>query len=68
MNNQVRLRLKASIDQKSELLVLEQIQKLFELKSITIRNADKEFSGVEMTSVKTLVLVTYYLDTLKLKG
>jgi hypothetical protein len=68
MNNQVRLRLKASIDQKSELLVLKQIQKLFELKSITIRNADKEFYGVEITCVKTLALVTYYLDTFKLKG
>lgn len=68
MTNKMRLRLKASIDQKGEFPVLDQIKNLFAVKEVTIRDEEKQYYRVEVTSAETLALVIRYLDVFKLKG
>lgn len=63
-----RLRLKASIDQKLEYDVIEQLAKLFSVKNVTVRNAAQSYYRIEMTSKEQLTIVIQYLETFKLQS
>lgn len=71
MRNKVRLRLKATFDQKAEFAVLDRIRALFLVKSVTTRPSRSGMVNhnqrVEITSAATLILLVQYLEVFKLK-
>jgi hypothetical protein len=66
--NGFRLRLKASIDQQFEYPVLQQIASLLQSPNVIVRNKEKSYFRVEVTSKISLALVVNYLDEFKLQG
>lgn len=61
-NRRFRLRLKAYVDQKNEFDVLQQIQSLFGLASVTIRNAEKNTYRVECSTKQSLEKILVYFE------
>nr|ALO21629.1 putative LAGLIDADG homing endonuclease [Stephanosphaera pluvialis] len=68
MQQGVRIRLKFSVNQKNELPVLKQIKTLFQVKNVTIQNAEKQYYCVETSTVKSFTLILEYFSKYKLKG
>ena len=64
----LRLRLNAYVDQQYEKDVMEQIQKLFEIPSVTVRDAEKQHFRVEASTKKTLANILNYFENYTLQG
>nr|YP_007890175.1 putative site-specific DNA endonuclease [Pleodorina starrii]AFY64416.1 putative site-specific DNA endonuclease [Pleodorina starrii] len=64
----LRLRLNAYVDQQYEKDVMEQIQKLFSITSLTVRNAEKKHFRVEAQTKKTIENILNYFDHYPLRG
>lgn len=57
----LRLRITAYVDQKFEYEVMDRIRQLFDVKSVTVRNAEKQFYRIEVTKKKSLdILIKYF--------
>uniref|UniRef100_A0AB39U3V0 Photosystem I P700 apoprotein A1 n=1 Tax=Borodinellopsis insignis TaxID=3229915 RepID=A0AB39U3V0_9CHLO len=68
LNNNKRLYVFGTIDQKNEFEVMQQISKLLNVTNVTIRNAVKEYHRVEIRNKESLLIYTNYLDKYKLRG
>lgn len=63
-----RLRLKAYLDQKDEWDVLQHIAELFEVKSVFVRNAEKQTYRVDCSTQKSLANILLYFSKHKLRS
>ena len=63
-----RLRLKAYVDQKNELDVLQQIAFLFDVRQVTTRSREKQTYRVECSTKKTLRNILVYLEEYSLRS
>ena len=64
----LRLRLSAYIDQQYERDVMEQIQKLLSITSLTVRNVEKQHFRVEASTKKTLRNILDYFENYSLRS
>ena len=64
----LRLRLNAYVDQKGEHDVMTQIQTLFGITSLTIRNPEKQYFRVEASTKKPLENILKYFNVYPLKS
>jgi hypothetical protein len=64
----LRLRLNAYVDQQDEKDVMEQIQKLFEISSVIVRDAEKQHFRVEASTKKTLANILNYFENYTLQS
>jgi hypothetical protein len=64
----LRLRLNAYLDQQYEKDIMEQIQKLFEIPYLTVRNVEKQHFRVEASTKKTLKNILNYFEKYSLRG
>lgn len=62
-----RLYIKTYVDQQYELETLKQIAKLFKVASVTVRNEEKEYYRVDISSKLSLEIAMLYFNTYKLK-
>jgi hypothetical protein len=67
-SNYTRLYLKGYVDQKSELEVMQQISTLLYVRNVTIRNAEKQYHRVEVTTQINIPILLNYLEKYKLKS
>lgn len=63
-----RLRLKAYVDQKNEYDVLQQIQLLFSVASVSTRNAEKKLYRVDCNTKKSLKNILIYFEKHNLRS
>jgi len=67
-NSRIRLRLKAYVDQKAELLVFEKLATLFSIPTVTTRNSLKQTYRVECSTKKSLLIILEYFAKYKLRS
>ena len=68
MRQGFRIRLKASVDQQFEYPVLQQIASLLKSPNVIVRNQEKKYFRVEVSSKISLAIVVEYLNEFKLQG
>ena len=67
-NTNFRLRLKAYVDQKNEYDILQQIQVLFRVASVSIRNKEKKLYRVDCNTKKSLETILIYFEKHNLRS